>query len=135
MPLSAPTSSLLQEIDAFSGHRLLRREDLGLLIDCAEQSGESGVLADLAFQAKFARKTRGIMERIGRDGEGYDRLARELSLAVDHVRKHLGAFVNRCPELEPARARYLSMSPGALEELFSLMNDLSWYKNWLIDRS
>jgi hypothetical protein len=39
-----------------------------------------------------------------------------------------------CPGAEALRQRTMAMTPQALEELLSLMNDLTWYKNWLIER-
>jgi hypothetical protein len=134
MPLSDTTLSLLHEIDLLSGHRLVRRDDLGMLIDCAHRSDRKELLADLAFQAKFAWKSRTVMQRIGQGAEGYDRLASEFTSAVEETRKHLGALLEGCPGAEALQQRTMAMTPQALEELLSLMNDLTWYKNWLIDR-
>jgi tRNA-dihydrouridine synthase len=134
MPLSDPTLSILQEIDVLSGRKLLRRDDLGVLIDCAQRGNRKELLADLAFQAKFAWKSRVVMQRIGQGAEGYDRLATEFTSAVEEVRRHLGALLEGCPGAEALRQRTMAMTPQALEELLSLMNDLTWYKNWLIDR-
>jgi hypothetical protein len=134
MPLSDPTLSLLQEIDVLSGRKLLRRDDLGILIDCAQGSERKELLADLAFQAKFAWKSRNVMQRIGRGAEGYDRLAAEFSSAVEEVRRLLGVLLEGCPGTEAVRKRTLSVTPQALDELLALMNDLTWYKNWLLDR-
>lgn len=134
MPLSDPTLSILQEIDVLSGRKLLRRDDLGMLIDCAQRVDRKELLADLAFQAKFAWKSRVVMQRIGQGAEGYDRLAAEFTSAVEEVRRHLGTLLEGCPETGALRQRTMAMTPQALEELLSLMNDLTWYKNWLIDR-
>jgi hypothetical protein len=134
MPLSDPTLSLLQEIDVLSGRKLLRRDDLGMLIDCAQGSGRKELLEDLAFQAKFAWKSRIVMQRIGGGAEGYDRLAAEFTSAVEEVRRLLGVLLEGCPGTEGVRKRTLSVTPQALEELLALMNDLTWYKNWLLDR-
>lgn len=134
MPLSDPARSLLQEIDTLSGCSLRRRDDLGLLIECALASGRNEILADLAFQAKFAWKGQGIMHRIGRDGEGYEALAREFTSAVEEIRRLLDSLVHGCDGTAGLRDRLLAMTPAALEELLSLIHDLTWYKNWLIDR-
>lgn len=117
-----------------SGHKLLRRDDLGMVIDCAYHHERKGVLADLSFQSKFARKTQGILQRIGKGADGYDRLALEFASALEEIRKLLGEILDLCPDAAPARKRYLALTPEGLEELLALTNDLSWYKNWLIDR-
>lgn len=134
MPLSDPTLTLLQEIDVLSGRKLLRRDDLGVLIECAQGSDRKELLADLAFQAKFAWKSRIVMQRIGRGAEGYDRLATEFTSAVEEVRRILRVLLEGCPGAGAVRERTLSVTPQALEELLALINDLTWYKNWLLDR-
>jgi hypothetical protein len=134
MPLSDPTRSLLQEIDMLSGRKLLRQKELGLLIECAHGAGRKEYLADLAFQAKFVWKSRGIMQRIGPGADGYDALQREFTAAVEEVRRLLGLLLDGCPGTEGLRDRLLALTPRALEDLLALTNDLTWYKNWLIDR-
>jgi hypothetical protein len=134
MPLSDPARSLLQEIDTLSGRSLRRRDDLGLLIDCALGSGRNEILADLAFRAKFAWKSHSIMQRIGKGADGYEALAREFMSAVEEIRRLLDSLVDGCDGTAGLRDRLLAMTPAALEELLSLIHDLTWYKNWLIDR-
>ena len=131
-----PTSSrLLAELDAASGGRLQRRDDLAIVLACGEAEDRRPLLADLSFHAKAAHGLRGIMARIGRDGEGYGKLEKEFLEAVGQMRTLLSGLLRGAPEdvLPRLRADYLAMTQDALENLLALAQDVRWYKNWLID--
>jgi hypothetical protein len=75
------------------------------------------------------------MTRIGRNGEGYDRLASEFSEAVAKTRDLVTSLISESPGDVRKRFAdtYLALTQEGLENLLSLCHDLSWYKNWLID--
>jgi hypothetical protein len=129
------STDILAQLDTLSGGRLQRRTDLAMLLD-ATPGERRALLDDLSFQAKFAVRARTIMERIGRDGEGYDRLSEELGAAVTRMRDLLAGILGGMGEKDRTAfsSRYLEMTPGGLAELFVLCADLGWYKNWLNDR-
>lgn len=135
MQLSEPTFSLLQQIEAFSGGKLSRGDDLGVLMEVAVRHSLEGMLADLSFVAKFLTKTHGILQRIGPDGEGSARLSEEFSRNLENARALLEGILAHCPadEKNALHARYLALTPAAMQEFMALSYDLSWYKNWLID--
>ena len=135
MELSTVTASLLSELDAFSGGTITRRSDLGILLESGKVPPERYILDELGFFSKFLHRTYGIMTRIGRKGEGYDRLANEFSDAVTKTRALVTSLVAGSPEdvRERFTATYLAMTHDGLENLLVLCHDLSWYKNWLID--
>ena len=94
------------------------------------------ILELLSFQAKFLARTFAIMRRIGIDGTGYDRLNHEFQAALDRVRAMVQDMLRGVTVVEGAQFAdtYLAMSPDSLQNLLTLCEDLSWYKNWLIDR-
>jgi len=125
----------VEELDEFSGGVLTRKTDLGFLLELASSNNEKDKFERLAFLAKFAGKSRKIMERIGRNGEGYDKIASELSAALEEVVTLLAHLTSFAPDAKSSRfsQTYLSHTPEALQQLFSLLTDISWYKNWTID--
>jgi len=125
----------VEELDQFSGGVLTRKTDLGFLLELAIGNNEQEKFERLAFLAKFAAKSRKIMERIGRNGEGYDKIASELSAALEEVSTLLAHLTAFAPDANRSRfsQTYLSNTPGALQQLFLLLSDISWYKNWTID--
>lgn len=135
MELNSATVSLLSELDAFSGGKIKRRPDLGMLLECGRSGQDRDILDELGFYSKFLHRTYGIMTRIGPAGEGYERLAREFSGAVDKTRALMTSLAAKSPghEREGFTATYLVMTQESLDNLLALCHDLSWYKNWLID--
>lgn len=137
MILSQKTKSLLSEISSSSGNRLMRSMDLGTLIELAHQQSLTGVLDDLAFAAKFLSKSFDLMKKVGKGGEGYDKLETEFSAQM----KKSHALINQLLEKSDAMTKahfaqtYLSMDTVSLQHLMQLFHDLSWYKNYLIDQS
>ena len=135
MELSTATDSLLSELDSFSGGKIKHRPDLGILLESGRTVPEREILDELGFYAKFLDRTYGIMTRIGREGDGYERLAHEFSGAIGKTRTLMSSLLAGAPGdvRERFAAMYLSMSRESLDNLLSLCHDLGWYKNWLID--
>jgi hypothetical protein len=135
MDLSQSTASLLDALDALSSHRLVRREDLGVLLELGGIAGQEDNLEKLSFLAKFLHRTSGIMKRIGPHGEGYETLAREFTGSLEKAVKYLQALLAVAPEQIRVRftTAYLPVSAQGLDNLLALLHDLSWYKNWRID--
>ncbi len=135
MELSPATASLLSELDSFSAGKIVNRADLGILLESGKTLPARDVLDELGFYAKFLHRTYGIMTRIGRNGDGYDRIAGEFSGAVEKTRTLMTSLIAGTPAdvRERLTAAYLAMTQEGLNNLLSLCHDLGWYKNWLID--
>jgi hypothetical protein len=135
MTPSSSTVSLLAALDTASRGQLKRRDDLGILLDLGASPDQSGTLVDLAFRSKFLTRTFGIMQRIGREGNGYDRLESEFAVNMDVARGHLRSLLSGAPDTIRDRfsSSYLALTPGGLSNLMALLGDLAWYKNLLLD--
>jgi hypothetical protein len=135
MQLSQPVADHLAALEALSEKKISRGEDVAFLMQIAYSTGREKELEELSFQAKFCVRTAGIMKRIGRNDDGYNRLAAELSASLEKVQSLLGLFLAAVPDdaAENFSRRYLALTPSALENLMVLLYDLSWHKNWHID--
>ncbi len=125
----------LADLQEYSGGVLSRSEDLATLLELAHCHSQQNNLERMAFLAKFSAKSRKIMERIGRNGEGYDRIAKELTASIDEISSLIALLGNLAPEAERLRISqtYLAKTQEGVTNLFSLIDDLGWYKNWTID--
>jgi hypothetical protein len=135
MQLSPEASVLISQLRTFSDNKLTRENDLGQLIDLALRNGEKELLNNLSFYAKFVSRTYGIMKRIGRDGDGYDKLLDEFNENLTKASNLAQNLVSSGP-LEVRQhfaSTYFALTPEALDNLLTLFYNLSWYKNWLID--
>jgi hypothetical protein len=136
MELGPSTLELLRALDAMSGGRLRRKEDVGTLVELANRYQMSTTLEELVFEAKFISKSHGMMTRVGRDGEGYERLSKEFTGSIHRAIALTRTLVQVAPEDVRSHfdARYFPITTGGLEEFLLLADDLRWYKNWLLDR-
>jgi hypothetical protein len=75
------------------------------------------------------------MQRIGRSGDGYPKLEQQFEENIEKARSLLRDCARALPSVEGNRIveLYLTLSPPSLENLLALIQDLAWYKNWLID--
>lgn len=135
--LNRLTLDLLASLDVFSGHKLTRSDDLGMLVELATVYSLQPTLSELSFLAKFICKTHGLIGRIGVHGNGYDKLAREFSEALKKAITLITVLLAEAPQDTRQRfeSLYMSLTSGSLDSLLALCYDLSWYKNWLIDHS
>jgi hypothetical protein len=135
MQISAPISTLLAALEEHAGRAFSRREDIGILLELAYQQRREPDLDRLSFLAKFLVRTLGIMKRIGRDGQGYDRLTAEFGENLEKARNLMSDLLQTAPEDVRGRlhAAYLEMTPAGMEHLLVCFQDLAAYKNWRID--
>jgi len=129
------TRQFVSELDRFSGGRLTNKDDLALLLSLSADSDLRTSFDRAAFLAKFSVKSRKIMTRIGKDGEGYDALAAELNKSLLEAADLIRNIASKAPPDARKRieGRYLVMTGHGIQNLFSLLEDLMWYKNWSID--
>jgi hypothetical protein len=137
MTLRQTTKTLLSEINTLSGNTLQRSMDLGALLEVADLHSRQQVLDDLAFSAKFIVKSFELMQRIGKDGNGYEKIAGEFSAQIKKSQELLKQLLIPADAMTNAHfaGQYLEMNTLTLENLMKLYHDLSWYKNYRIDHA
>ena len=135
MHLSPSTSALVDALDAFSQHKLTRKNDLGILLELATQADAKTALQELSFTAKFISRTYGIMQRVGAKDRAYEGLSRQFAEQLERAETLGRSLLRQAPvgTQEAFASTYYARSPEALERHLALLYDLSWYKNWLID--
>lgn len=135
MALRAETLNFLRELERFSDRTLNYRDEVGLLIEVANQKGKTGAFDDAIFLAKFITKSTAVMKRIGVDGEGYDKLSTEVQSNIQKVSAILRDILDVVPE-EARRSMtpfFFSLTQESLEHLVLLLSDLAIVKNWVLD--
>ncbi len=136
-PVSPTTRETLKTLDALSSHGLLRRDDLGILLEAAVKNGHEDLLDPLCFDAKFVSHSIRMLERIGPAAPEVERLQSELSASLERVGGCIRSLFSGAGEPVPSRIEdeYLALRPDAAQNLITLCHDLRWYKNLQIDRS
>ena len=123
-------------INDASGKTLKRSLDLGALLQLAEEHSKHGLLDDLAFSSKFIIKSFELMQRIGRDGNGYEKLSSEFTAQISKSQSVLRQLLDSSDAATQAHfsGQYLEMNTLTMQNLMQLYHDLSWYKNYQIDQ-
>lgn len=135
MYLSPSISAFLTVLEGHAGRTFIHRDLVGDLLQIACARDRDADLDRLSFLGKFLVRSFGIMQRIGKDAEGYDGLSKEFTVQLAEARSLLTTLLQDSPENEKQRhdIKYLAMTPAGLDNFLGLLRDLSWYKNWRID--
>ena len=135
MTLRPETVNFLRDLERFSDRTLNFRDEIGLLIEVADQKGKMASFNEAIFLAKFITKSMGVMKRIGIEGDGYDKLSAEFQSNIRKVSILLKEILDVAPE-EARRSMapfFLSLTQEGLEHMVLLLSDLAVVKNWVLD--
>ncbi len=136
MTLTPSTRTLLSSINESSGKTLKRSLDLGTLLQIAEEHSKQELLDDLAFSSKFIIKSFELMQRIGKDGNGYEKLSAEFTAQIAKSQSVLRSLLESADAVTRAHfaGDYLEMNTLTMQNLMQLYHDLRWYKNYQLDQ-
>jgi hypothetical protein len=127
---------LLSTLSRYSSDRIQRKDDFALLFGSADRNGVRDVFDALSFDAKFLTKSYAILQRTGPGSHDTEPMVREFTAAVERVRAACNKILEGTSGEEFAEfdRRYLALDSASLQELLTLCSDLSWYKNWTLDK-
>jgi len=133
--LRPETVKFLEELGTYAKKELQHANILGMLIDHARQADRWPAMEEISFYAKFITKAHDLMFRIGRDGEGYDKISAEFEKSATTVQSRLKELVSSMPQDRRTNFEetFLNLDQGSLTRLMGLLNDLAWVKNWMVD--
>lgn len=136
MDVRPQTLEFIRELERSSNHKLFFPNDVGHLLDAARRDGKMEAFEEAIFLAKFITKSALVMRRIGPDGDGYDKLSAEVETGVQTASSLLKSVSRSCPgEVGQLQStRFFAMSHEALERLMRLFADLTFVKNWVLDK-
>lgn len=135
MVISQETTTLVSSLQNFAREKLHHPDDLASLIELSRLYRHDQVLDDLAFIAKFLVNTSAVMKRIGKNGDGYEKLAHEFAENLEKALTLVRLIVKEAADDVRRRFTmgYFEMTPEAMDRLMQLLHDISWLKNWNID--
>ncbi len=136
MDIRPEISSYIDRINSFSQNRLQNIEDVSILLQLSRDEGKEEIFDDLTFHAKFNYRVYGILKRTDPGSETYPKLSAELKEGIEKVSTLMRTLVKEAPDEVKERfiGRYFSMTHSGLDNLIRVAYDLSWIKNWQIDR-
>ncbi len=134
--MSPKTRSLLDEVERYKGRSFALRNDVGLLVEFAASQSRQYLLNDITFTAKFVSNAMNILRRTGSGNEQTAKLENELGNNLKRVTDLMLELTAQgpSPEVEDFRARYLSPGTARSAELMRLLSELSWLKDYALER-
>ena len=135
MDLQATTRQFIDDLQRYSNRKLAYPQEVGYLLDQSTLQGLDQPFRDAIFHAKFAVKTKEIMSRIGRDGEGFGKLSTEFQNSLEKTSALLKTIVKESPEDIKRHfvTDFFSLDQASFANFMKLLEDLSWVKNWEVD--
>jgi hypothetical protein len=90
----------------------------------------------LIFQAKFLVQTQDVMDQIGHEAKGFENLSIEFQSGVKKALHLLKILIGRdaTDVAQKFSDTFFAMEPESFARLMKLFSDLSWVKNWQIDK-
>ena len=125
----------VERLQEFSAQRVRFPQEIGVLFELTNGQRQEQVLQDAIFHATFAVKTKDVMERIGRDGEGFDKLSAEFQTSIEKTATLLKTIVKESPDdIKQHFVRdFFALDQASFLNFTRLLEDLRWIKNWEID--
>jgi hypothetical protein len=129
-------ADFIDQVNSFSRKRLQNRLDISILLQLSRDGGKEDVFDDLTFHAKYIHRVFGILGRTTPDSETYPKLSSEFNDGIEKVGTLIRTLIKEGPEEIKRRftETYFDMTHESLRNLLGLSYDLSWVKNWNIDK-
>lgn len=135
MALHAETDQFIRDLERFSNRKLSYPVDVGHFLEAARQSQKTSVFEEAIFLSKFVTRSLAVMQRIGTDGEGYDKLSSEFQVNLQKTASLLKILWEGTPD-EVKRNQenlFFSLTEDSLDRFVKLVADLALVKNWVLD--
>lgn len=132
----ASTTLFLNEVEHFAQRKFLFRDEMGLLIELSESRGMKKLFDEIIFFAKFITNAQQILKRIGSDSDEVLKLRTELTENLEKTSTLLRTLIKESSDEVKGSFmhRFLAFNQESLNNLFSLLRELSWIKNYSLDK-
>jgi hypothetical protein len=126
------TKNLAEEINAFSGNKLKRRDDLKTLLDISFENDKSGLLEDVSFTAKYIMG----LQRVIKKGSMNPEISNLEQIKLDYMNNIQKSveLLKEIVNLSDIKVKnhfeeiYFQLSHSGLSSLRELLEDLEWTK-------
>jgi hypothetical protein len=127
--------NLLLEIEKRNGKSFSLRQHVMYLIEDSCLSEMSDTFYRLIFLGKFLHNTNNMINRIGKEGEGYEKLLDEF---IDHAYEVVNILKKiidvTSEQIRNELKNYMNIQTvSGFKNFIKLMEDLSWLKNYELD--
>ena len=135
MTIRPDIEEFVANLEVFCKGKLNYRLEVSELLQIVIQTGLISEFEELIFQAKFLVRTQGVMEKIGSEAEGFEKLSTEFHSGIKKSIDLIKILIGRAPADDAKKYTdvFFAMETESFTCLMKLYSDLSWIKNWQID--
>lgn len=138
-PAPAPVTdpaSWIRAAETFAARMFRHRDDITLLLETCRARNQQQLFDDLVFNAKFITNALQILKRVGADNADAAKLSVELREMMEKTSTLLTTIIKEIPDARRQRFldTFLALSQPAMAELMTLLAELAWVKNFMLDQ-
>jgi hypothetical protein len=130
MELSPDTEAVIEYLQAYSGNKLRKMRDVGLMLEVAARLNIAELANDIIFTGAALWRVYRVWKRLPPSAEGYRTIVETFSESITALRQLLSRLLEGAPAEVQQRFQetYLRVAEGAVRNLVDLAHDLSWLK-------
>lgn len=128
-------NSLIADVESMNGKNLSNRSEISMIIATAKLHGMTDTFNRLIFLGKFLFNTHNIMNRIGKQGEGYEKLSNEFQDNSKLFLQDLEIIIDTSAgDTRDCLLKFISFQNTTdFNNFMMLIEDLSLLKNFELD--
>jgi hypothetical protein len=135
MNIRPDIAEFVADLEVFSKRKLNYPLEVGEILQITIQTGLTNEFEELIFQTKFLVRTQDVMNQIGSEAQGFEKLSMEFQSSVKKSVDLLKMLVGRTAAdvMQKYSDTFFAMEAESFARLMKFYSDLSWIKNWQID--
>ncbi|MBI4811124.1 MAG: hypothetical protein HY800_06760 [Ignavibacteriales bacterium] len=136
MIIKEATKLFVSDVEKFAQKKFHFKPEIEYLLELSKENKLEQVFDELTFYAKFVSNAHNILNRTGMDGTDTVKLSDEYKLNLQRAYSLLSTLTEFAPDdVKNSFAKRIQIvSPDSVENLLSLMYELSWVKNYNLDK-
>ena len=136
MIISDATKLFISEIEQFTHRRFKSKSKIEYLIQLSENKDVKPIFEELIFIAKFVSNAHRLLNREGIGDFDTEKLLNEYKINIQKASSLLTEVISNAPN--DVKDEFLAInkinSYQSLEDFLEFMNELSWIKNYYLDK-
>jgi hypothetical protein len=136
MTIRPETERLLGDVERLAQRKFRHRTEVAWLVELASAQQKQPVMEEIVFLSKFVTKADEVLRRDGGSSEQTAKLSNEFEQNLSKVSILLRSLVgDSADDVHTAFVnQFLRLTHEGMSNLLSLMKELSWFKNYAIDK-
>ena len=136
MNISSENERYLSDVEKFVNRKFLYRKEIAVLLELASSSSRKSVIEEIIFYAKFLTKAYTVLQRQGIAAEETQKLSDEYSANIVKTTTLIRMLIQNADmnNQQLFEQQFFVLTHSAMEKFLAFVNELSWLKNYAVDK-